>query len=126
MKAKAGNLEPRKSNCGITPKHISNGTSKSKELHPLVGNRLGKVLQKQQGKCKWCELLFKEGDVIELDHIPPKNQGGKDDTGNLAALHHHCHDQRHAKAGLLGVNDNDHRVEELDEGITFTSSSEDE
>jgi RNA-directed DNA polymerase len=91
-----------------------------------MGNRLGKVLQKQQGKCKWCELLFKEGDVIELDHITPRNQGGKDDTGNLAALHHHCHDQRHAKAGLLGVNDNDHRVEELDEGITFTSSSEDE
>jgi RNA-directed DNA polymerase len=101
--------------------------SKRLKKHPLVGNRLGKVLQKQQGKCKWCGLLFKERDSIELDHITPRNQGGKDDIGNLAALHPHCHDQRHAKqACLLGINDNDHRIEELDEGITFTSSSEDE
>src|SRR5258707_5623269 len=26
--------------------------------HPLTKTTLGKLLQKQQGKCRWCELLF--------------------------------------------------------------------
>jgi RNA-directed DNA polymerase len=95
--------------------------------HPIVAGRLGRVLQKQQGKCKWCGLLFKDADLIELDHITPKSQGGKDDIGNLAALHLHCHDQRHAQhPQRSGVNDNDQGAEELDEMETLMSSSEDE
>ena len=95
--------------------------------HPVVAGRLGRVLQKQQGKCKWGGLLFKDADLIELDHITPKSQGGKDDIGNLAALHLHCHDQRHAQhPQRSGVNDNDQGAEELDEMETLMSSSEDE
>ena len=75
--------------------------------HPLTRMKLGRLLQKQQGKCRWCGLLFQEESRIEIDHITPRSQGGKDDMGNLAALHVHCHDQRHAKnARIEGINNN--------------------
>jgi RNA-directed DNA polymerase len=35
--------------------------------HPLTKTTLGKLLQKQQGKCRWCELFFREDDQIEID-----------------------------------------------------------
>jgi len=65
--------------------------------HPLTKTTLGKLLQKQQGKCRWCELLFWEEDQIEIDHITPKSEGGGEELSNKFALHRHCHDQRHAK-----------------------------
>lgn len=64
--------------------------------HPLLGRTLGKLLQKQQGKCRWCELLFQDGDLIEVDHITPRSQGGGEELSNKCALHRHCHDHRHA------------------------------
>lgn len=93
--------------------------------HPAIGSTRGKVLQRQQGKCKWCGLKFKDGDSIELDHHIPRSLGGKNEMGNLMALHLHCHDQRHANS-VRGINENDHRTEEPDEGKAFTSGSEDE
>jgi len=65
--------------------------------HPLTKTTLGKLLQKQQGKCRWCELFFREEDQIEIDHITPKREGGGEELSNKFALHRHCHDQRHAK-----------------------------
>ena len=44
--------------------------------HPLTKTTLGKLLQKQQGKCRWCELFFREEDQIEIDYITPKSEGG--------------------------------------------------
>jgi RNA-directed DNA polymerase len=64
--------------------------------HPLTKTTLGKLLQKQQGKCRWCELLFWDQDQIEIDHITPKSEGGGEELSNKFALHRHCHDQRHA------------------------------
>jgi len=29
----------------------------------------------QTGKCNECGLIFKEGDIIEIDHSKPKNLG---------------------------------------------------
>lgn len=29
----------------------------------------------QAGKCNECGLIFKEGDIIEIDHIKPKKLG---------------------------------------------------
>jgi RNA-directed DNA polymerase len=74
--------------------------------HPLTKTTLGKLLQKQQGKCQWCQLFFREGDHIEIDHITPKSEGGGEELSNKFALHRHCHDQRHAKYGSERVNDN--------------------
>ncbi|MFO7092648.1 HNH endonuclease, partial [Limnospira platensis] len=35
-------------------------------------------------------------DLIEIDHIVPRSQGGKDDYKNLQLLHRHCHDDKTA------------------------------
>ncbi|WP_263419969.1 HNH endonuclease [Tolypothrix sp. PCC 7601] len=41
-------------------------------------------------------MYFREDDLIEIDHIIPKSQGGKDVYDNLQALHRHCHDVKTA------------------------------
>jgi RNA-directed DNA polymerase len=63
--------------------------------HPLLRGKLAKLLQKQQGKCRWCELTFREGDLIEIDHIDGNH--ANDEPSNQSALHRHCHDERHTK-----------------------------
>jgi len=83
------------------------------ELSPYDGNliywstRLGKnpelpmrvttLLKRQKGKCAYCGLYFRENDVLEVDHIIPKSQGGKDEYKNLQLLHRHCHDTKTAR-----------------------------
>ena len=52
--------------------HHSSIMSFFNSLHQLMRTTLGKLLQKQQGKCRWCELSFREEDQIEIDHITPK------------------------------------------------------
>jgi len=64
-------------------------------VHPMMRQKLAKLLQKQQGKCRWCELTFRDGDKIEIDHRD--NNHANDRPSNLMALHLHCHDERHAK-----------------------------
>jgi RNA-directed DNA polymerase len=83
--------------------------------HPMLSGTLSKLLQKQQGKCRWCELLFKDEDHIEIDHIVPKSAGGGDELSNKCALHQHCHDQRHAQHPETGIHDKNHIVEEPDD-----------
>ena len=73
--------------------------------HPLTKSTLGRLLQKQQGKCRWCELLFRDGDHIEIDHITPTSEGGGEELSNKCVLHRHCHDQRHAKRATECIND---------------------
>ncbi len=65
--------------------------------HPLLNGVKAKLLQKQEGKCRWCGLHFKDEDLIEIDHITPKSQGGGEELSNKFALHRHCHDERHSK-----------------------------
>ena len=93
------------------------------QSHPLTMNRLGTLLHKQQGKCRWCELLFQEGDLIEIDHITPRSEGGTNELSNLFALHRHCHDQRHAKEHERGTHNRSHQAEEPDELETLMSGS---
>jgi len=69
--------------------------------HPMMRGKLARLLQKQQGKCRWCELTFRDGDLIEIDHIDGNHEN--DEPSNLFALHRHCHDERHAKYAA-GVN----------------------
>ena len=64
--------------------------------HPTTRGTLAMLLQKQQSKCKWCGLAFREEDHIEIDHITPKSSGGTEKLDNKCALHSHCHDQRHS------------------------------
>ena len=49
----------------------------------------------QNGKCEWCKRPIYFGDVVEIDHIIPKKNGGSNTKKNLRLVHGHCHDQIH-------------------------------
>ncbi len=56
-----------------------------------------KMLVKQNGKCAYCNSVFKNGDTMESHHKTFKAEGGKDSYKNLVLMHLHCHDQHHAE-----------------------------
>jgi len=60
--------------------------------NPELSSRLALLLKKQKGKCPHCEYIFRNEDVMEVDHIIPRAIGGKDEYKNLQLLHRHCHD----------------------------------
>lgn len=70
--------------------------------NPQMPIRVAKLLKWQQGKCLHCGLVFKDGDVMEIDHIVPKAHGGKDLYENFQLLHRHCHDEKTANDGKFG------------------------
>jgi RNA-directed DNA polymerase len=69
--------------------------------HPLTTGRMGKLLIRQQGKCMYCGLRLKAGDLLEIDHIVPRALEGDNDILNLQILHRHCHDQKTARDGSI-------------------------
>jgi RNA-directed DNA polymerase len=58
--------------------------------HPKVPPRVAKLLKRQQGRCRWCEQWFREGDVMEVDLLIPRRRGGTSGLHNLQLLHDHC------------------------------------
>jgi RNA-directed DNA polymerase len=86
--------------------------------HPLTNSKVGYLLKTQHGRCASCGLYFKDGDVLEIDHMIPRHLGGDDRLMNLQLLHRHCHDQKTAQDGSnqartdQGVPDKDHLIEE--------------
>ena len=54
-----------------------------------------KLFTLQKGKCKWCKGSIYTDQVIEVDHIIPKKDGGSSSFKNLRLIHGHCHDQIH-------------------------------
>ncbi len=79
-------------------KHIFDGDTtywvKRGQKDPTLSTRVQKLLKSQDGKCKWCNLEFSCEDIMEVDHIKPKKEGGKDMYANLQLLHGHCHDTK--------------------------------
>lgn len=69
--------------------------AKRLKSHPMMRRKLARLLQKQQGKCRWCELTFRDGDLIEIDHLDGNHEN--DVPSNQMAIHRHCHDERHSK-----------------------------
>lgn len=65
--------------------------------HPELPKRVAILLRRQEGKCAWCGLYFKDEDLPEIDHVLPKSQGGKDCYTNWQLLHRHCHDKKTAR-----------------------------
>lgn len=94
--------------------------------HPEASKRDAILLKRQKGKCSQCGLFFKDGDLLESDHILPRSQGGTNDYKNLQLLHRHCHDVKTALDGSIGVHDKHHVIEEPDAGKTCTSGFEDQ
>ena len=81
--------------------------SKRKGKHPEMPNRVAKLLKGQQGKCTYCNLYFREEDVMEIDHRIPKSKGGKDTYDNWQLLHRHCHNTKTASDGRPGMKESE-------------------
>jgi RNA-directed DNA polymerase len=96
--------------------------------HPEVSTRMATLLRKQKGKCNHCGLNFKDGDLLEIDHIIPKSLGGSEwKYENLQVLHRHCHDDKTAHDGSLNrIHDKEFIREEPCELETLMHGSEDE
>ena len=79
-------------------KHVYDGDkvywSVRGQKDPTVSTSVRTLLKKQDGKCTWCNRHFRFDDVMEVDHIKPKMEGGKDFYINLQLLHGHCHDTK--------------------------------
>jgi len=96
--------------------------------HPEVPTRVARLLQRQQGRCFECGLYFKFGDYMEVDHIVPRELGGRDAYYNWQLLHRHCHDNKTRRDGLgfASTSDNGQAVEEPYEDERLTYGFEDE
>jgi RNA-directed DNA polymerase len=60
--------------------------------HPKVPPRVAKLLKRQKGRCRECGQWFREGDVMEVDQLIPRNRGGTSGSHNLQLLQGHCRD----------------------------------
>jgi len=65
--------------------------------YPGTKKSIAKLLKRQKGKCNRCGLYFKDEDVLEIDHIIPRSEGGKDQYKNYQLLHRHCHHEKTAE-----------------------------
>ena len=94
--------------------------------HPEAPPKWAILLKWQNGQCSWCGLYFKHGeDLVELDHITPKSQGGNGKLTNLQLLHGHCHDVKTAQdKAVEGTQDKGHITEEPCEGKSYAHGSE--
>lgn len=87
--------------------------------NPKMPSKVALLLKRQKGKCAHCGLHFREDDLMEVDHIIPKSQGGKDEYKNLQLLHRHCHDTKTAKDGKLTKKPTEEYFDGLMEDGTF-------
>lgn len=62
--------------------------------YPETSTRVKTLLKKQKGTCTICNLTFTSQDILEVDHVKPRSQGGSDTYKNLQLLHRHCHDNK--------------------------------
>lgn len=61
--------------------------------HSPYSLRVTTLLLKQKQKCGICNVRFNTFDASswEVDHITPRNEGGKDEYKNLQLVHKECH-----------------------------------
>ncbi len=65
--------------------------------HPEMPSQKALLLKQQKGNCLWCNLKFREEDILETDHILATKLGGKNEWKNLQLLHGYCHDEKTAQ-----------------------------
>src|SRR6266545_198248 len=84
--------------------------------HPGVPPRVARLLKQHQGRCRACGLSCTDGDTMEVDHILPTKDGGRDARDNWQLLHRHGHATKTAsETGCQGTYDTRHVAEEPDE-----------
>jgi RNA-directed DNA polymerase len=49
--------------------------------------------------CNECELIFKESDILAVDHLLPRKIGGRQNMENLQLLQTHYPDTKTARNG---------------------------
>ena len=64
--------------------------------HPGVRKEVTTLLKRQKNKCAFCGLTFSPTDLMEVDHIKPRSEGGDNTLKNKQLLHRHCHDTKTA------------------------------
>lgn len=60
----------------------------------VYSTRVQNLLKRQFFKCQLCKRYFETFDQMEVDHVVPKQKGGKDEYKNLQLLHRECHVQK--------------------------------
>jgi RNA-directed DNA polymerase len=81
------------------------------------------------GICPHCKLYIRSLDLVEVDHITPRSQGGKDIYTNLQLIHRHCHDAKTAmdiKFKARSTHVKGQNTEEPCDALIVTHGSEDE
>lgn len=63
-------------------------------VNPLMSKSQSLLLKRQRGKCRLCNLYFADGEILEIDHIIPRAEGGEKSYNNIQLVHRHCHDQK--------------------------------
>jgi RNA-directed DNA polymerase len=75
-----------------------------KRTEDLMNDNLKKkLLADRKGNCSVCKLVINLEDKVDIHHIVPKSQGGKDKITNLSLIHKHCHHQVHGKVAQVKV-----------------------
>lgn len=82
------------------------------EQTPAMRSTVARLLQAQKVRCAGCNLYFRDGDMLEVDHIIPVAIGGDNTLNNKRVYHRHCHDEKTAEDWKLitefkaaGIND---------------------
>jgi RNA-directed DNA polymerase len=78
--------------------------------HPELPTHVAKLLKAQSGRCAACGLHFRDTDILEIDHVVPKQYGGTRHYSNLQLLHGHCHQLKSRQDN--GIYDQDDFIEE--------------
>ena len=64
---------------------------------PGTPKRITTLLHRQKGRCTQCGLYFRAENKLQLDHIIPTAQGGRNGYINWQLLHAHCHHHKTAQ-----------------------------
>ncbi|WP_293139672.1 group II intron reverse transcriptase/maturase [Okeania sp. SIO3I5] len=64
--------------------------------YPGIRKEVTTLLKQQKNKCAFCGLTFRPNDLMEIDHIKPRSEGGNNSIKNKQLLHRHCHDSKTA------------------------------
>jgi RNA-directed DNA polymerase len=96
--------------------------SKRMKSYAAASSSIAKLLQKQDGRCRHCELYFRPTDGMEtIQDVPGKGHGYQ----NLVLLHRHCLEAKSLEdKAARRVIDKDRAVEEPYELETLTYGSE--
>jgi RNA-directed DNA polymerase len=88
--------------------------------HPLLPDKLSRLIKVQSGKCSHCGLSFIGNEIMELHHLDGNHKNNKPE--NLMLVHGHCHDHIH-RTGMLVKHQ---EIEEPNESERFMFGSEDQ